>query len=84
MAKSFKEVNWFRLLIVTGLSIATSMSFFYADENLTRAEIFNSLFQAAIVGFSFLQCPEGKSRAELARLRNRRADKTATHRRGEQ
>lgn len=56
--KTWKGVNWFRLCIVVGLSLTTSMAMFFGDEMLTRAEIFNSLLQASIVGFSFLQCPE--------------------------
>jgi hypothetical protein len=56
--KTFKHVSWFRLFVVVGLSIATSLSMFFGDEVLSKGEIFNTILQAAIVGFSFLQCPE--------------------------
>ena len=56
--KTFKQVSWFRLFVVVGLSLATSLSMFFGDEILSRGEIFNTILQAAIVGFSFLQCPE--------------------------
>lgn len=56
--KTLKSVNWFRLVIVAGLSICTSLAMFYSDEILTKGEIFNTLLQAGIAGFAFLQCPE--------------------------
>ena len=56
--RTFKQISWFRLFVVVGLSLTTSASMFFGDEILTRGEIFNTLIQAAIVAFSFLQCPE--------------------------
>lgn len=55
---NFKNINWFRLCVVIGLSLVSSLAMFYGDEQLSRGEIVNTLLQAGIVGFSFLQCPE--------------------------
>lgn len=56
--KTFKQVNWFRLFVVVGMSLVTSLTTFYGDEILTKGELFMTIMQASIVGFSFLQCPE--------------------------
>ena len=63
--KTFKQVSWFRLFVVVGLSLATSLSMFFGDEILSRGEIFNTILQAVIVGFSFLQCPESAPPSEF-------------------
>lgn len=55
---NFKSINWFRLCVVVGLSVVSSLAMFYGDEQLSRGEIVNTLLQATIVSFSFLQCPE--------------------------
>ncbi len=55
---NFKSINWFRLGVVLGLSLVSSLAMFYGDEQFSHGEIVNTLLQAGIVGFSFLQCPE--------------------------
>ena len=73
--KTYAEVNWFRLFIVVGLSVATSLSMFFGDEVLSKGEIFNTILQAAIVGFSFLQCPEaGTARNLQGRISHAKKD----------
>lgn len=56
--QNFTDISWFRLMMVMGLSVATSLAMFGGDERVTRGELFTTLIQAVIVGFSFLQCPE--------------------------
>lgn len=60
--RTWKSVNWFRLFVVVGLSLTTSAAMFFGDEYLSKAEIFNTILQALIVGFAFLQCPEDRTR----------------------
>lgn len=70
--RTFRSVNWFRLFIVVGLSLCTSAAMFFGDEVYTRGEIFNSILQASIAGFAFLQCPEDASNVNT---RTRRGEK---------
>jgi hypothetical protein len=46
---------------------------FFGDSVLSGAEIFNSILQAAIAGFAFLQCPEDSTRG--GNPQTRRGDK---------
>lgn len=55
---NFRNVSWFRFIVIVVLSICTSLSLFFSDEALTKGEIFVTLMQAVIAGFSYLQCPE--------------------------
>ena len=56
--RTFRQVSWFRLFVVVGMSLVTSLATFYGDEILTKGELFTGAMQACIVAFSFLQCPE--------------------------
>jgi hypothetical protein len=56
--RTWKQISGFRLFVVVGLSLTTSAALFFADEDFSKKEIFNTLIQAGIVAFSFLQCPE--------------------------
>jgi len=59
--RTWRQINGFRLFVVVGISLTTSAAMFFADEDLSRGEIFNGIIQAAIVAFSFLQCPESNA-----------------------
>ena len=56
--RHWRQINSFRLFVVVGLSLTTSATLFFGDEVFSRSEMFNTILQAAIVAFSFLQCPE--------------------------
>lgn len=71
--RTWRSVNWFRLFVVVGFSFVTSLGISFADEDLTRPEIFNVFVQAAIVGFAFLQCPEDSANS-LRNPRTRRGE----------
>lgn len=60
--RTWKGVNWFRLFVVVGLSLTTSAAMFFGDEVITKAEMFNTVLQASITCFAFLQCPEELTR----------------------
>lgn len=66
MAQHWKDVNWFRLFVVVGLSFLASMMFSLDDGAMTLIESMRTATQALIAGFAFLQCPETltKSRAK--------------------
>ena len=67
--QNIKEVNWFRLIVFIGLSVATSLAVFYNDEVLSRGELFTIVVQSLITAFSYLQCPEATQNF-LRRKRN--------------
>ena len=58
MAQHWKDVNWFRLFVVVGLSFLASMMFNLDDGDLLFVEMLRTMIQALITGFAFLQCPE--------------------------
>jgi len=62
MAQNWRDVNWFRFVVVVGLSFLTSMIFNLGDEHLSILESARTLIQALIAGFAFLQCPEINAR----------------------
>ena len=62
MAQHWKDVNWFRLFVVVGLSFLASMMFNLEDNAIALIEIARTAIQASIVGFAFLQCPESKGK----------------------
>ena len=67
--KTWKQINSFRLFVVVGLSLTTSATLVFGDEVITKGEIFNTILQAAIVAFSFLQCPEMDAKSLPPRTR---------------
>ena len=58
MARTWKQVNWFRFVVVVGLSFLTSMIFNLDDGRLSIIEATKTLIHALIAGFAYLQCPE--------------------------
>ncbi len=58
MAQHWKDVNWFRLFVIVGMSFLASMMFNLDDGSVSGVEILRTVIQAAITGFAFLQCPE--------------------------
>lgn len=58
MASTWKQVNWFRFVVVVGLSFLTSMIFNLDDERISLAEATKTIIHALIAGFAYLQCPE--------------------------
>ena len=61
MARTWKQVSWFRLFVIIALSFLTSMIFNLDDGALSAVEVSKTLIQALIAGFAFLQCPELQS-----------------------
>ena len=67
----FRDVNFFRLTTIVGLSVITNLIFFLADEMLTNSEAVLIILQTSLAGFSFLQCPEAGIRHD-SKLNDRR------------
>jgi hypothetical protein len=55
--KSFADVNKFRLFVIVGFSILTSLSLSMKDNFWMPKDVMSAILQAGIAAFAYMQCP---------------------------